>query len=87
MKAQLARHCAAAHGLAVRSGSPRPIVKTRAAFCLQTTLLTRIARRLCKDLLRPRHAARLPFEAINAAAVKTECQVRLPEARKTLGID
>lgn len=35
---------AVAHGLVVRSTSPKPIMKTRAAFCLVTTPLTRISR-------------------------------------------
>lgn len=77
LKAHLARHLATAHGLAIRAGSPRPVMKTRAAFCLVTTTLTRISRAVCKDLLRTRHAARAPFEPINIAAIKSECQARL----------
>ncbi|KAL5008391.1 hypothetical protein ScPMuIL_013972 [Solemya velum] len=79
LKAHLARHLATAHGLAIRSGSPRPVMKTRAAFCLITTSLTRISRRLCRDILRPRRAARNCFVPINIAAVKQECQLRLAE--------
>ncbi|KAL3874853.1 hypothetical protein ACJMK2_037813 [Sinanodonta woodiana] len=82
LKAHLARHLATAHGLAIRAGSPRPVMKTRAAFCLITTPLTRISRRLCKDILRPRHAARSPFIPINIAAIKQECQLRLGETGK-----
>ncbi|XP_052768511.1 metastasis-associated protein MTA3-like isoform X2 [Mya arenaria] len=78
-KQQLARHLATAHGLAIRAGSPRPVMKTRAAFCLVTTSLTRISRYLCKDLLRPRHASRCPFIPINIAVIKQECQDRLTE--------
>uniref|UniRef100_A0A0A9YZT3 Metastasis-associated protein MTA1 n=1 Tax=Lygus hesperus TaxID=30085 RepID=A0A0A9YZT3_LYGHE len=74
VKAQLARHYATAHGLAVRAGSPRPIMKTRTAFYLATTPLTRIARRLCRNLLMSRHAARSPFWMINVQAIKQECQ-------------
>ena len=74
LKAHLARHLATAHGLAIRAGSPRPVMKTRAAFCLVTTSLTRISRRLCSDLLRPHHAARSPFVPINSAAIKQECK-------------
>ncbi|XP_046402651.1 metastasis-associated protein MTA3 isoform X3 [Ischnura elegans] len=74
LKAHLARHYATAHGLAIRSGSPRPIMKTRTAFYLCSTPLTRISRRTCRHLLQPRHAARAPFWAINIAAVKQECQ-------------
>ncbi|XP_067680878.1 metastasis-associated protein MTA3-like isoform X8 [Haliotis asinina] len=82
LKAHLARHLATAHGLAIRSGSPRPVMKTRAAFCLVTTPLTRISRRLCKDILRPRHAARCPFIPINIAAIKQECSGRVTEVGK-----
>ena len=37
MKSQLARHYATAHGFAMRTGSPRPVMKTRTAFYLHTT--------------------------------------------------
>ncbi|XP_050404231.1 metastasis-associated protein MTA3 isoform X1 [Patella vulgata] len=82
LKTHLARHLATAHGLAIRPGSPKPVMKTRAAFCLVTTALTRLSRRLCKDILRPKHAARLPFVPINIAAIKQECQLRLEEGGK-----
>lgn len=82
LKTHLARHLATAHGLAIQPGSPRPIMKTRAAFCLITTPLTRISRRICKDILRSRHAARCPFIPINTAAIKQECQARLAEVGK-----
>nr|CAD7405262.1 unnamed protein product [Timema poppensis] len=77
LKAQLARHYATAHGLAIRSGSPRPIMKTRTAFYLCTTPLTRISRRLCRHLIQPRHAARAPFWPINIPSVKQECQLHM----------
>ena len=73
-KAHLARHCATAHGLAMRSGSPRPIMKTRAAFYLCATLAARVARRLCSKVLRPRHATRNPFLPININAIRLECK-------------
>nr|XP_023017948.1 metastasis-associated protein MTA3 [Leptinotarsa decemlineata] len=73
LKAHLGRHYATAHGIMVRSGSPRPIMKTRTAFYLCTTPITRISRRLCRHIMRPRHAARAPFFAINIQAVKQEC--------------
>lgn len=79
LKTHLARHLATAHGLAIRAGSPRPVMKTRAAFCLVTTPLTRISRYLCNDLLRLRHAARSPFIPINITTIKTECQARLTD--------
>lgn len=75
MKAHLARHCATAHGLVIRAGSPRPIMKTRAAFYLHTTPATRKARRYaCQQLVRVRHAARNPFQPINFMAIKQECK-------------
>lgn len=77
LKAHLARHYATAHGLAIRSGSPRPIMKTRTAFYLCTTPLTRISRRLCRHLIQPRHAARAPFWPINVPSVKQECQIHM----------
>ncbi|XP_069673256.1 metastasis-associated protein MTA3 isoform X3 [Periplaneta americana] len=77
LRAHLARHYATAHGLAIRSGSPRPIMKTRTAFYLCTTPLTRISRRLCRHLIQPRHAARAPFWPINVPSVKQECQVHM----------
>jgi metastasis-associated protein MTA len=75
-KAHLVRHCAQAHGIVVRSGSPRPIMKTRAAFYLSTNEATKVARRTCAHLFRPRHAARKPFQPINAAAIKAECKLK-----------
>lgn len=79
LKAHLARHLATAHGLAIQPGSPRPVMKTRAAFCLVTTELTRISRRLCVDILKPRHVARCPFTPINTSIIKQECQLRLAD--------
>ena len=74
MKAQLARHLATAHGLAIQAGRPGPVMKTRAAFCLVTTSLTRISRQVCKDILRIRSAAKNPFQPINIALIKQECE-------------
>lgn len=63
------------HGLPLRhSGSPKFAVKTRQAFYLQTTGLTRIARRLCQDIIRPRYLARHPYLPVNTAAIKAECK-------------
>lgn len=53
-------------------------MKTRQAFYLHTTKLTRIARRLCREILRPWHAARHPYLPINSAAIKAECECVLP---------
>ncbi|XP_070257419.1 LOW QUALITY PROTEIN: metastasis-associated protein MTA1 [Myotis yumanensis] len=72
------------HGIPARSsGSPKFAMKTRQAFYLHTTKLTRIARRLCREILRPWHAARHPCLPINSAAIKAECTARLPEASQS----
>uniref|UniRef100_UPI00358F3263 metastasis-associated protein MTA1-like isoform X2 n=1 Tax=Myxine glutinosa TaxID=7769 RepID=UPI00358F3263 len=69
----LYRHCQAVHGLTVRNQSASRIaLKTRQAFYLHTTKLTRIARRLCHDVLHGRQAARRPFIPINTTAIKSE---------------
>ncbi|XP_043407815.1 metastasis-associated protein MTA2 isoform X1 [Chelonia mydas] len=49
------------------------LAKNRQTFLLQTTKLTRIARRMCRDILQPRRAARRPYAPINANAIKAEC--------------
>lgn len=74
VKAHLARHYAQAHGIAIRSGSPRPIMKTRTAFYLHTTGATKVSRRLCRHIIRSKKAARQPSYAINLQAVKLECK-------------
>lgn len=66
------------HGLPMRhSGSPKFAVKTRQAFYLQTTVLTRVARRLCQDIIRPRYLGRHPYIPVNTAAIKAECKQTL----------
>ncbi|CAG9764004.1 unnamed protein product [Ceutorhynchus assimilis] len=77
LKAHLGRHYATAHGIAVRAGSPRPVMKTRTAFFLLTTAMTRLSRRLCRQIMRPRHAARCPSFAINIQVVKQECTTQM----------
>ncbi|CAH2002870.1 unnamed protein product [Acanthoscelides obtectus] len=77
LKAHLGRHYATAHGIVVRSGSPRPVMKTRTAFYLFTTPATRVSRRLCGHIMRPRHAARAPFHPINVQAIKQECSLQM----------
>ncbi|XP_028676972.1 metastasis-associated protein MTA1 isoform X2 [Erpetoichthys calabaricus] len=73
------------HGLPMRhSGSPKFAVKTRQAFFLQTTALTKVARRLCSDVFRPRFLARHPYTPINSASLKAECTARLTEVPKNL---
>ncbi|XP_077864855.1 metastasis-associated protein MTA1-like [Saccoglossus kowalevskii] len=87
LKSHLARHCQTVHGLTIRSSSTKPtVLKTRQAFFLSATTLTRISRRVCKDILNSRHHARSPFSPINITAIKQECQVRLPTAAKTLAL-
>uniref|UniRef100_A0A673KH95 Metastasis associated 1 n=1 Tax=Sinocyclocheilus rhinocerous TaxID=307959 RepID=A0A673KH95_9TELE len=71
------------HGLPMRhSGSPKFAVKTRQAFFLHTSQLTKAARRVCQDLLRSRYLARHPYTPVNTAAIKAECAVRLPDMSK-----
>ncbi|XP_076442315.1 metastasis-associated protein MTA3-like isoform X2 [Babylonia areolata] len=80
LKTHLARHLATAHGLTLQgAGGGRPVVKARAAFCLVTTPITRLSRYLCKDILRPRHAARCCYLPVCSAAIKQECHARLME--------
>jgi len=62
----------------------RASTKTKQAFFLNSTKLTRIARRLCKDILSVRHFSRKPFEPISIAAIKAECQVRLSTMSHTV---
>uniref|UniRef100_A0A673H3J7 Metastasis-associated protein MTA1-like n=1 Tax=Sinocyclocheilus rhinocerous TaxID=307959 RepID=A0A673H3J7_9TELE len=66
------------HGLPVRhSGSPKFAVKTRQAFYLHTSQLTKAARRVCQDLLRSRYLARHPYIPVNTTAIKAECEYLL----------
>ncbi|XP_078005619.1 metastasis-associated protein MTA3 isoform X2 [Phascolarctos cinereus] len=63
----------ATQGMPVRNtGSPKSSVKTRQAFFLHTTCLTKLARQVCKNTLRLRQAARRPFVPINCAAIRAE---------------
>nr|XP_033794896.1 metastasis-associated protein MTA3 isoform X2 [Geotrypetes seraphini] len=62
------------------TGSPKSAVKTRQAFFLQTTCLTKLARQVCKNTLRLRQAARRPFVPINCAAIRAEYTERHSEA-------
>ncbi|XP_049877852.1 metastasis-associated protein MTA3 [Pectinophora gossypiella] len=74
LRAHLARHVATAHGA---GEGARPVMKTRAAFFLRATPFTRLARRLCRALRRPRHFARSPFSPINLQQVKHECSIAM----------
>ncbi|XP_023697026.1 metastasis-associated protein MTA1-like isoform X2 [Paramormyrops kingsleyae] len=78
------RSSSGTHGQSVRHGSnPRFAAKTRQAFYLHASQLTRSARRTCRDLLRPRHLARVPHAPVNSAAIRAECVVRLPDIVKS----
>uniref|UniRef100_A0A8D0LBL5 Metastasis-associated protein MTA3 n=1 Tax=Sphenodon punctatus TaxID=8508 RepID=A0A8D0LBL5_SPHPU len=68
----------ATQGMPVRNtGSPKSAVKTRQAFFLHTTCLTKLARQVCKSTLRLRQAARRPFVPINCASIRAECKMFL----------
>lgn len=62
------------------------LAKNRQTFLLQTTKLTRLARRMCRDLLQPRRAARRPYAPINANAIKAECKRRSAGAAGRVGV-
>uniref|UniRef100_A0A673ZJL2 Metastasis associated 1 n=1 Tax=Salmo trutta TaxID=8032 RepID=A0A673ZJL2_SALTR len=64
------------HGVPMRhSGSPKFAVKTKQAFYLMTTRVTRAARRVCQDIIRPRFLARHPYLPLNTAQIKQECDL------------
>uniref|UniRef100_A0A8C3AFI1 Metastasis associated 1 family, member 3 n=1 Tax=Cyclopterus lumpus TaxID=8103 RepID=A0A8C3AFI1_CYCLU len=54
------------------SGSPKSSMKTKQAFLLQATRLTKLARHMCRDIIRLRRAARRPFVPINCGSIKAE---------------
>ncbi|XP_072559659.1 metastasis-associated protein MTA3 isoform X2 [Paramormyrops kingsleyae] len=58
------------------TGSPKSSVKTKQAFLLQATRLTKLARHMCRDIIRLRRAARRPFVPINCGAIKAEYMSR-----------
>ncbi|CAL8380845.1 unnamed protein product [Gadus morhua 'NCC'] len=72
------------HMVPVRnSGSPKSNMKTKQAFLLQATRLTKLARHMCRDVIRLRRAARRPFVPINCGAVKAEYMLRASEGQGT----
>lgn len=77
LKTHLVKHFAQAHGFGIRSNSPRPIMKTRSAFYLQTTLTTKLSRKLCRSVIKSKKAARQPSYAISLNSVKAECELAL----------
>ncbi|XP_033105421.1 metastasis-associated protein MTA3-like isoform X2 [Anneissia japonica] len=75
LKSHLARHCQTVHGLTIRTSAIRASgVKTRQAFFLSTTPLTKLSRRICRKILNIHHAARNPFNPVNSSGIKAECQ-------------
>ncbi|XP_069940151.1 metastasis-associated protein MTA3 isoform X4 [Cherax quadricarinatus] len=76
-RSQLIRHAAQAHGVALRAGSPRPIMKTRAAIMVHTSLPIRVMRRLCEDLIQPRKASRNPTWPVNTTNIRQESLLRM----------
>ncbi|KAG7484961.1 hypothetical protein MATL_G00055710 [Megalops atlanticus] len=64
------------------AGRAKLLAKNRQTFILQTDRLSRLARRLCHDVLQPRRAARRPYAPVNANAVKAECMIRLAKSPK-----
>ncbi|XP_041090673.1 metastasis-associated protein MTA1-like [Polyodon spathula] len=71
-------------GYWVKNANPKYTLKTKQAFYLQTTTLTRIARQLCLALLQPRRAARRPFVPVNSAEIKAQRSAMLPDEAKQL---
>uniref|UniRef100_A0A671SK48 Metastasis-associated protein MTA3-like n=1 Tax=Sinocyclocheilus anshuiensis TaxID=1608454 RepID=A0A671SK48_9TELE len=65
------------------SGSPKSSMKTKQAFLLQATRLTKLARHMCRDLIRLRRAARRPFVPINCGAIKAEYHSEYPVISET----
>lgn len=49
-------------------------MKTRTAFYLHTNPMTRVARIVCRSIVKPKKAARQSAYAINALLVKQECK-------------
>ncbi|XP_031554090.1 metastasis-associated protein MTA3-like isoform X2 [Actinia tenebrosa] len=79
-KPHLQRHLTGGHGY--RPPSPRKL-KPRSPFYLRTTSLTRIARRLCSDLIDLTHACRKPGANMSIAEIKTQCLKRITDPKQT----
>uniref|UniRef100_A0A8C4X5Y9 Metastasis-associated protein MTA1-like n=1 Tax=Erpetoichthys calabaricus TaxID=27687 RepID=A0A8C4X5Y9_ERPCA len=69
-------------GYWIKNANPKYTLKTKQAFYLHASKLTKMARQLCQALLQPRRAARRPFMPVNSAAIKAECTARLPDKAK-----
>uniref|UniRef100_A0A674MG46 Metastasis associated 1 family, member 3 n=1 Tax=Takifugu rubripes TaxID=31033 RepID=A0A674MG46_TAKRU len=63
------------------SGSPKSSMKTKQAFLLKVSRLTKMARHMCRDIIKLRRAARRPFVPVNCGAVKAECKSRGVQVR------
>uniref|UniRef100_A0AAY4F032 Metastasis associated 1 family, member 3 n=1 Tax=Denticeps clupeoides TaxID=299321 RepID=A0AAY4F032_9TELE len=67
------------HMVPIRNtGGSKSSMKTKQAFLLQATRLTKLARHMCRDIIRLRRAARRPFVPINCGAIKAECKKTRP---------
>ncbi|XP_036379828.1 metastasis-associated protein MTA2-like [Megalops cyprinoides] len=64
------------------AGRAKLLAKNRQTFILRTAKQSRLARRLCQDILQPRRAARRPYAPVNANAVKAESMIRLAKSPK-----
>ncbi|XP_028810083.1 metastasis-associated protein MTA3 isoform X2 [Denticeps clupeoides] len=68
------------HMVPIRNtGGSKSSMKTKQAFLLQATRLTKLARHMCRDIIRLRRAARRPFVPINCGAIKAEYMIRVSE--------
>ncbi|RXM27512.1 Metastasis-associated protein MTA3, partial [Acipenser ruthenus] len=74
-------------GYWVKNANPKYTLKTKQAFYLQTTTLTKIARQLCLALLQPRRAARRPFVPVNSAEIKAQCLPNHSQVRQLASLN
>ena len=65
----------------------RSFCQTICLIFVAVTPSTRLARRFCGHLLRPRHAARFPFLPISAAAIRQECKSFCSEVLHSCGTE
>lgn len=70
-KPHLSRHLTAVHGY--RPPSPRKL-KPRSPFYMKATELTKIARRLCAEILNGSRAARAPSRPLLIHEIKAQCR-------------
>ena len=72
IKIHLARHYQQSHPSNGRSDSPRPIMKTRAAFLVRTSPAAKLARTQFPDLVCLKHLSKNPFTQLNVQQIKQE---------------